>query len=73
MNGIRREILIDVLHNRGTTSKQVKYRMTNHPAPVIHTHIGTLIKAGHLRIRSDAFLDITAEGMKTLLPGGNVR
>lgn len=68
MNQVNREILVDILHNRGTTPHQVKYRLKNHPAPVVKTHIGILLKSGHIRIRGDSFLDITATGMKYLLP-----
>lgn len=63
-----REILIDVMHNRGTTPNQVQYRLKNHPAPVVKTHIDILLREGHLRVRGESYLDITATGMKTLIP-----
>ena len=65
---LTREILIDVLHNRGTTPNQIQHRLKNHPAPVVKTHIGILLREGHLRVRGESYLDITATGMKTLIP-----
>jgi len=63
-----REILIDVLHNRGTTPNQVQYRLKNHPAPVIHTHIQTLIQSGHIRKQGQHYIELTPAGMRYLIP-----
>lgn len=67
---LTREILIDVMHNRGTTPNQIQHRLKNHPAPVVRSHIGILVESGHLHKRGNTFLDISQSGMKYLIPAG---
>lgn len=62
---ISREILVDVLHNRGTTRDQVRHRIINYSPHEVNRIIEVLISRGYLQYHSHK-LEITREGLESL-------
>jgi len=62
---IEREILIDLLHNRGATPHQVRYRLRGQAPTQVHRSLSRLVCSGRVADRAGR-LEITRDGMRSL-------
>ena len=62
---IEREILIDLIHNRGSTPHQVTYRLRGQAPTQVHQSLSRLVCSGRVADRSGR-LEITRDGMRSL-------
>lgn len=62
-----RLILIDLLHNSGSTERQITYRIRDFSPHQIRAGLNRLTDAGHIRTRLDCY-EITREGFSHLCP-----
>lgn len=64
-----RFILVDLLHNPGSTERQITHRIRDFSPHQVREGIERLTESGHIRIRFD-FYDITRAGFHQLCPEG---
>ena len=62
-----RDILVDILHNPGTTERQILYRVKGYSPHQIRAGLTRLSEAGDIRQRLDYF-EITRDGFNRLCP-----
>ncbi len=62
---IERLILVDLLHNRGATPHQVRYRLRGESPVIVHRSLSRLVCSGRVADRAGR-LEITRDGMRSL-------
>ena len=62
---IERLLLIDILHNRGSTPHQVTYRLRGQAPKQVNRSLSRLVCSGRVADRAGR-LEITRDGMKSL-------
>lgn len=62
---LEREVLIDVLHNRGSTSDQIKHRLRGQAPTQVHQSLSRLVCSGQVAERAGR-LEITRGGLQSL-------
>lgn len=62
-----REILVDLLHNRMSTERQVAHRVRTHSPHQIRAGLVRLVDAGHVR-QAYSYYEITKTGFGVLCP-----
>ncbi len=62
---IERLILVDLLHNRGSTPRQVSYRIREQSPAVVHRSLSRLVCSGRVTDRAGR-LEITRDGLQSL-------
>jgi predicted transcriptional regulator len=60
-----RLILVDLLHNRGSTHRQVSYRIREQSPDVVHRSLSRLVCSGRVTDRAGR-LEITRDGLQSL-------
>ena len=59
---IKRAIIVDLMHNRGSTVRQVQHRIKTHPPTEVGRALFELRDAGHVREMRDRY-EVTKEGL----------
>ena len=62
---IERLILVDLLHNRGSTPRQVSHRIREQSPAVVHRSLSRLVCSGRVA-DSAGRLEITRDGLQSL-------
>ena len=62
---LEREIIVDLMHNRGSTIKQVQYRIKSHAPTEVGRALKALHERGHVREMGDKY-EITQTGMRAV-------
>lgn len=67
MTPLERSVLIDIMHNEGTTREQVRYRLDGESPVQVNRAIESVVLAGYA-ILSEGRLEITRQGQEYLQP-----
>lgn len=65
MKILEREIIVDLMHNRGSTIKQVQHRIKSHAPTEVGRALMGLREKGHVREVGDRY-EITQTGMRAV-------